>query len=212
MNLNHAHKYKQQGISLIELIVASSISLIAIATVGSIYLAGNKMVVARTSQLMIKQDVNDTLKHIATEIRRAGYTTTLDESVTLSGSSSTVDSSATNIGFVYEDENGKWRGIKFPKKNALAGTKTIQICQKISSSSALSTMTDFTFSNLCSGAEVASLVDYKNISINNFNVSTSVISTAQSTAMKVDVFLDATLIGTTYTHAGKASIVLRNIQ
>ena len=59
MNLNHAHKYKQQGISLIELIVASSISLIAIATVGSIYLAGNKMAVARTSQLMIKQDIND---------------------------------------------------------------------------------------------------------------------------------------------------------
>lgn len=214
MNLNLVSKYKQTGLSLIELLVASSISLIAIATVGSIYITGNKIAMARTSQLLIKQDVNDTLKHITDEMRRAGYTSVLDEPVTLSGAASIVETSSNKIGFVYEDDNGKWRGIKFQKKTSSTtpSVQVIQMCQKISASSALSTITDFTFGNLCSSAEIASMMDYKNINVNDFSVTTSFISSAQSTAMKVDILLDATLIGTSYTHTGKASVLLRNIQ
>lgn len=202
---------RQQGTSLIELLVASTISLLAIGVVGSIYIKGNQMALERASQLMVKQDVNDALRMMSDELKRAGFNTALLGSAKLLSAANIIVATSDEIGFVYEDEDSKWRGIKFRKK-LMGNVDVIQMCQRKSNFPATVGGPDFSYAQLCTDAEVASILDYKSISVDYFKVSTAVVSSASKVSTHINLELKADVIGTTYSHTGYASLLLRNFQ
>ncbi|OZS42611.1 PilW family protein, partial [Photobacterium sanguinicancri] len=76
---------KNRGYSLIELMVASTISLIALGFVSSVFLSGYKLNSQRSLELMVAQDLNDTLKMMKEDIVRAGYNEGMRSSFVITG-------------------------------------------------------------------------------------------------------------------------------
>jgi type IV pilus assembly protein PilW len=54
----------QQGTSLVELLIASGLSLMAIISIGSIYVTAQKSSTQRSFDLLVMQSMSDTLKYI----------------------------------------------------------------------------------------------------------------------------------------------------
>lgn len=202
---------RQQGTSLVELLIASTISLLAIGIVGSIYIKGNQIALERASQLMVKQDVNDALRMMSDELKRSGFNTVLLGSAKLSSAANIIVATSDEIGFVYEDEDSEWRGIKFRKK-VMGNVDVIQMCQRKPNLPATVDGPDFSYAQLCTSAEVASILDYNSISVDYFKVSTAVVSSASKVSTRINLELKADVIGATYSHTGYASLLLRNFQ
>ncbi|WEM41803.1 hypothetical protein PTW35_14500 [Photobacterium sp. DA100] len=179
---------RQLGLSLVEFTVAAAVSMIVITNVGAVYFSGFKVISERAKSLSLYQDVNDALRLMKEELVRAGYSGGTGSVAMLSGSSSTVEMGTNEIGFVYLDEAGEWRGIKFHKTTSLAGTETVQMCQRREIASTPS----FSYADLCSSAEVAAILPYKQLEVNSFNVVSDIVSTASATSYKITLTLDVT--------------------
>jgi type IV pilus assembly protein PilW len=67
--MNSANK----GFSLIELLIASSVGLIAIGIVGSVFLSGYQAANKRSLELLLEQDINDAFRLIKEDTLRAGF-------------------------------------------------------------------------------------------------------------------------------------------
>ncbi|WP_299022125.1 PilW family protein [uncultured Photobacterium sp.] len=112
MAIVNVHKYKY-GFSLIELLVASSISLIALAVVSSVFISGLNSTSKRSLQLMLAQDTNDALKMMKEDILRAGFNSNANSSFIISGAVSTVyinpasSGKSTCIAYGYNDGSNK---------------------------------------------------------------------------------------------------------
>ena len=65
--MNSANK----GFSLVELLIASSVGLIAIGIVGSVFLSGYQAANKRSLELLLQQDVNDAFRLIKEDVLRA---------------------------------------------------------------------------------------------------------------------------------------------
>lgn len=197
----------QRGMSLIELLVASSLGLIILASVGSVFLSGHNMAAERTKQLMLAQDVNDAIRIMKNDIQRAGYNSDNSGSLTLSGASSTiiVSPAKDSISYVYEDEDAKWRIVKFRFKSA-SPNNVIQMCvDAVTPSVGGVTKSDAD----CNGS-VSSLMDQAYIDVTNFTVVPTVLSTSSATSSIVDIRLSATLKNTSYTKTVSTQIKTRN--
>ncbi|TOP02847.1 pilus assembly protein PilW, partial [Vibrio parahaemolyticus] len=48
--------FKQKGASLVEFMIASALGLISLATVGSIYVSGQRVIMERSKELMLLQN------------------------------------------------------------------------------------------------------------------------------------------------------------
>ena len=90
-------KSANQGFSLIELLIASSVGLIAIGVVGSVFLSGYQAANKWSLELLLQQDVNDAFRLIKEDVLRAGYVS--------SGVSSLIISGASNVVYVNPDNN-----------------------------------------------------------------------------------------------------------
>lgn len=194
----------QRGVSLVELLIASSLGLIVLASVGSIFLSGHNMAAERTKQLMLAQDMNDAIRIMKNDIQRAGYNSDNSGSLILSGASSTIIVGPANdsISYVYEDENAKWRIVKFRFKSG--SPNVIQMCvNTVSSGVALSDAS-------CGRGTVFSLMDQAYINVTNFNVQPTALSTSSEISSIVDISLSATLKNTSYTKTVSTKIKTRN--
>ncbi|PSW18894.1 prepilin-type cleavage/methylation domain-containing protein [Photobacterium sanctipauli] len=103
------HAKGQSGFSLIELVVASAIGLVALSVVGSVYVKGQQFASSRSQQLMLVQDMNDTLRMLKHDIQRAGYQVGANSSFVISGATKTIHLSqlsggvATCLSYGYAD-------------------------------------------------------------------------------------------------------------
>ncbi|PSW02544.1 PilW family protein [Photobacterium lipolyticum] len=202
---NHVHL--QRGISLVELLIASSLGLIVFTSVGSIFLSGYNMAAERTKQLMLAQDVNDAIRIMKDDIQRAGYSSDNSGSLTLSGASSTiiVGSENDSISYVYEDESAKWRIVKFRFKSA--SPNVIQMCvNTVPKSLGGVVLSDAS----CGSGTVSSLMDQAYINVTNFNIQQTALSTSSATSSLIDISLSATLKNASYTKTVSTKIKTRN--
>ncbi|MGF1813514.1 PilW family protein [Vibrio splendidus] len=121
---------KQQGTSLIELMVASVIGVFAISIIGSVFITGQRIAKDKGIELLLLQNLTSTMQVMKEDIQRAGYDGSNGYSIKLSGASNTIQvSGGVAVGFVYfrEGSNGNKdnRNIVYQKD----GTK-LKICEK----------------------------------------------------------------------------------
>lgn len=199
--------FLQRGMSLVELLIASSLGLIVLASVGNVFLSGHNMAAERAKQLMLVQDMNDAIRIMKGDIQRAGYNSDNSVSLILSGASSTIVVGPENdsISYVYEDENAKWRIVKFRFKSS--ATNVIQMCvNTVPKSGSVVAYSDAS----CGAGTVFSLMDQAYIDVTNFSVQPTILSTSSAISSIVDLSLSASLKNTSYTKTVSTTIKTRN--
>ncbi|CDT42285.1 Putative Tfp pilus assembly protein PilW [Vibrio coralliirubri] len=121
---------KQQGTSLIELMVASVIGIFAISIIGSVFITGQRIAKDKGIELLLLQNLTSTMQVMKEDIQRAGYDGSNGDSIKLSGATDTIQvSGGVAVGFVYFREGSsaskEHRHIVYRKN----GTR-LQICEK----------------------------------------------------------------------------------
>ncbi|CDT68346.1 PilW family protein [Vibrio coralliirubri] len=121
---------KQQGTSLIELMVASVIGVFAISIIGSVFITGQRIAKDKGIELLLLQNLTSTMQVMKEDIQRAGYDGSNGYSIKLSGATDTIQvSGGVAVGFVYFREGSSaskdYRHIVYRKN----GTR-LQICEK----------------------------------------------------------------------------------
>ncbi|EKA7381782.1 pilus assembly protein PilW [Vibrio parahaemolyticus] len=82
--------FKQKGASLVEFMIASSLGLISLATVGSIYVSGQRVIMERSKELMLLQNSESVVQMLKSDIQRAGFDGNDGHSIKISGSANTI--------------------------------------------------------------------------------------------------------------------------
>lgn len=82
--------FKQKGASLVEFMIASALGLISLATVGSIYVSGQRVIMERSKELMLLQSSESVVQMLKSDIQRAGFDGNDGHSIKISGSANTI--------------------------------------------------------------------------------------------------------------------------
>ncbi|MBO0235478.1 PilW family protein [Vibrio parahaemolyticus] len=82
--------FKQKGASLVEFMIASALGLISLATVGSIYVSGQRVIMERSKELMLLQNSESVVQMLKSDIQRAGFDGNDGYSIKISGSANTI--------------------------------------------------------------------------------------------------------------------------
>ncbi|KJG09943.1 prepilin-type N-terminal cleavage/methylation domain-containing protein [Photobacterium kishitanii] len=173
-----------QGFSLIELLIASSVGLIAIAVVGSVFLSGYQASNKRSLELLLQQDVNDAFRLIKEDVLRAGYVSGGRSSLKISGADNVVYVNVANncLAYVYDATDGR-------KYNEfIYNDKDKKLVYRSSND-------EITVLNACSLSRSLSysLIYDKQISVNEFGILNKPISSASATSQLIKITLAAYL-------------------
>ncbi|WP_256383179.1 PilW family protein [Photobacterium toruni] len=171
-----------QGFSLIELLIASSVGLIAIGIVGSVFLSGYQAANKRSLELLLQQDVNDAFRLIKEDVLRAGYVSGGTSSLKLSGASNVVYvSSAINcLAYVYDAPDGR----KY--NEVMYNSNKFKLVYRSSDDVK-------TIDTVCNLTNANSLIYEKQITVNQFDIVNTPISSASSTSQLIKITLAAHL-------------------
>ncbi|MDG2648201.1 pilus assembly protein PilW [Vibrio parahaemolyticus] len=82
--------FKQKGASLVEFMIASALGLISLATVGSIYVSGQRVIMERSKELMLLQNSESVVQMLKSDMQRAGFDGNDGHSIKISGSANTI--------------------------------------------------------------------------------------------------------------------------
>lgn len=96
-------KCAQRGVSLMELLAATLLGVMALSIVGAIFISGQKLATQRSKQLLLIQNLASAALQIKQDLQRAGYDPTAASPVSLTSSSHIVhlESSPSALGYVY---------------------------------------------------------------------------------------------------------------
>nr|WP_108170013.1 prepilin-type N-terminal cleavage/methylation domain-containing protein [Thaumasiovibrio occultus] len=223
MALKAVRSRKQLGMTIIELMVASVVSLIAIGAVGTLYIKGLQATTARSQTLYLRQSVNDALRIIAEDMLRAGFSTT-GSSLKLSGAVNVIEVSGPSmpvsgnaLAYVFHelDETAPSTAaasitqVVFMEK--AMSNNTVKFCYAdLSLSSALKTNAEML--TACSGSAFSgkSLLPHQHMEVTKFEVIPRLVSTAAATTQEISIELGASFAGQTYNRS--TVVTLRNWQ
>ena len=187
MDIIPVHKYKQNGSSLIELLIASFIGVIAISLVGSIFINGQRVAKNRGLELLLAQNLTSTMQIIKDDIQRAGYNGTDGQSVKLSAATNIIEIKPNSIGFVYHK---KLSGAQKTYQNVIykysSSDKKLKVCEEETLITNIKSLT--TVSNCYS------LFDTQNIQVTNFSVLRKPLITSSATSSIIGIQLDTELV------------------
>ncbi|OAN14243.1 hypothetical protein A3K86_11740 [Photobacterium jeanii] len=193
---------KHKGFSLVELMVASSISLMALAVVSSVFLSGYRLNSQRSLQLMMAQDLNDALKMMKEDIVRAGYNEGKGSSFVISGAASSMvvhlepppPAVANCISYGYSDGTHSYYRSYYKSNNRL-NVYTTQSA-------------NVSVSDLCKSGH--SIFDYEKIDVDKFDVNTNVISKAGVTSNLITINIGISSKDNTFTDNKSINVQTRN--
>lgn len=173
-------KSANQGFSLIELLIASSVGLIAIGVVGSVFLSGYQAANKRSLELLLQQDVNDAFRLIKEDVLRAGYVSSGASSLIISGASNVVYVNPDNncLSYAYDAPDGRrYNEVMYNKKDKKLVYRSID--------------DEITALNACSlsGERSYSLIYEKQITVNQFEIENKSISSASATSQLIKITL-----------------------
>tara|TARA_B100001059_G_C17815597_1_gene575028 strand:+ start:560 stop:1186 length:627 start_codon:yes stop_codon:yes gene_type:complete len=196
---------KQQGTSLVELMVASVIGIFAISIIGSVFISGQRMAKDKGIELLLLQNLTSTMQVMKEDIQRAGYDGSNGYSIKLSGASNTIQvSGGVAVGFVYfreaSSDNKNHRNIVYQKN----GTK-LQICEKgITVSEAIPTFEQVT--------GCYSLFDDTIMDVDEFNITSRILEQNSIKSTLTDISITASIPTAAVTKSVSVSIKQRNWQ
>lgn len=196
---------KQQGISLVELMVASVIGIFAISIIGSVFITGQRIAKDKGIELLLLQNLTSTMQVMKEDIQRAGYDGSNGYSIKLSGASNTIQvSGGVAVGFVYfregSSDNKNHRNIVYQKN----GTK-LQICEKGTTvSEAIPTFEQVT--------GCYSLFDETIMDIDEFNITSRVLERNSIKSTLTDISITASIPTAAVSKSVSVSIKQRNWQ
>ncbi|WP_408900410.1 PilW family protein [Photobacterium piscicola] len=175
-------KSANQGFSLIELLIASSVGLIAIGVVGSVFLSGYQAANKRSLELLLEQDVNDAFRLIKEDVLRAGYVSSGASSLKLSGASNVVYVNPENncLAYAYDSPDGRrYNELMYNEQDK-------KLVYRVSSAIK-------TISTACNPTDAYSLIYDKQIYVNQFDIENKPISSASATSQLIKITLAAHL-------------------
>ncbi|HIF9248246.1 PilW family protein [Photobacterium damselae] len=193
---------KNNGFSLIELLIASSIGLIAIGVVGSVFLSGYKSASQRSLELLLQQDVNDALSLIKQDILRAGYQSGASSSYIVSGATGIITlspsiSNATCITYAYHD------GVKQYYRSFYLNK--VQVLKLYSTTSS-----GVNILNACDNGQ--SVLDQNQIEVKEFSIVEQSLSSASATSKLLTIKLAAKIKSSAVSTTKSIQIKTRNWQ
>ncbi|MEZ9764137.1 PilW family protein [Vibrio splendidus] len=197
--------HKQQGTSLIELMVASVIGVFAISIIGSVFITGQRIAKDKGIELLLLQNLTSTMQVMKEDIQRAGYDGSNGDSIKLSGSSNTIQvSGGIAVGFVYfregSNDNKDNRNIVYRKD----GTR-LKICEKGTTVSEAV----LTFSQVTG---CYSLFDESILEVDEFNISSQVLEQNSVKTMLTDISIAASIPTAGVSKSISISVKQRNWQ
>ncbi|MGF1904760.1 PilW family protein [Aliivibrio salmonicida] len=185
------HKYKQNGSSLIELLIASFIGIIAISLVGSIFINGQRVAKNRGLELLLAQNLTSTMQIIKEDIQRAGYDGADGQSVKLSAAANIIEITPNSIAFVYHRYGLSVNSnIVKTYQNIIyiysPSEHSLKICEQETFMTDIKTMDTID--------ECDNLFDDNNIKVTAFNVTKTPLITSSATSSIIDIQLDIELV------------------
>ncbi|MGO2323480.1 hypothetical protein [Vibrio casei] len=193
-SVNKALRF-QKGISLIELMMASAIGIIALLAVGSVFLSGQKLAAERTQRLLVIQGINEALRYIKEDAQRAGFNGSQGNSLMLSGASNVISTSSSSLAYTYQKPDGEYTQVTF----ALEDSK-LKICENTDLSPITSVCTP-----------VQSLLDQHRLMVDSFIVTETPLGSSVSSAL-ITLSLTASLLDGSHSQTFTTQIKQRNWQ
>ncbi|MFB1080029.1 prepilin-type N-terminal cleavage/methylation domain-containing protein [Photobacterium damselae subsp. damselae] len=197
--MNSANK----GFSLIELLIASSVGIIAIGVVGSVFLSGYQAANKRSLELLLQQDVNDAFRLIKEDVLRAGYVSSGASSLKLSGASNVVYVNSDNncLAYAYHSPDGRrYNEVMYNEQDRKLVYRSID--------------DEITALNACSLSRERSysLIYDKQITVNQFDIENTPISSASATSQLLTIKLAAKIKSSAVSTTKSIQIKTRNWQ
>ncbi|HIF9066403.1 TPA: PilW family protein [Photobacterium damselae] len=192
-----------KGFSLIELLIASSVGLIAIGIVGSVFLSGYQAANKRSLELLLQQDVNDAFRLIKEDVLRAGYVLSGASSLKLSGASNVVYVNSDNncLAYAYHSPDGRrYNEVMYNEQDRKLVYRSID--------------DEITALNACSLSRERSysLIYDKQITVNQFDIENTPISSASATSQLLTIKLAAKIKSSAVSTTKSIQIKTRNWQ
>ncbi|HIF9546631.1 TPA: PilW family protein [Photobacterium damselae] len=191
-----------KGFSLIELLIASSVGLIAIGIVGSVFLSGYQAANKRSLELLLQQDVNDAFRLIKEDVLRAGYVSGGSSSLKLSGASNIVyvNHPYNNcLAYAYHSSDGlRYNELMYNQNEK-------KLVYRVSSAVK-------TIATVCNPKGAYSLIYDKQISVNQFDIENTPISSASATSQLLTIKLAAKIKSSAVSTTKSIQIKTRNWQ
>ncbi|HBV77317.1 MULTISPECIES: PilW family protein [Vibrio] len=191
-SVNKALRF-QKGISLIELMMASAIGIIALLAVGSVFLSGQKLATERTQRLLVIQGINEVLRYIKEDAQRAGFNGSQGNSLMLSGANNVISTSSSSLAYTYQKPDGEFTQVTF----ALDDSK-LKMCESTGPSPITSICTP-----------VPSLLDQHRLTVDSFIVTDNPLGSSVSSAL-ITLSLTASLLDGSHTQTLSTQIKQRN--
>ncbi|CAK2720811.1 Pilus assembly protein PilW [Vibrio crassostreae] len=203
-----------KGSTLVEMMVASVIGIIAIGTIGSIFITNQRISSENSLELLLSQNLFSAAQMMKEEIWRAGYDSDSGKSIKLSGATNTIYVNQVSvdeayIGFAYLQDGASsvYRNIVYQfKENKLnyclgesGGLLAINEKPLGTASGAVSMKCESVFFN-------------RQIQVDALFVEAEELSTGASVSQKVDLELKASLVNADVSHKVRTSVVQRNWQ
>ncbi|BAX52060.1 hypothetical protein PDPUS_1_00686 [Photobacterium damselae subsp. piscicida] len=174
--MNSANK----GFSLIELLIASSVGIIAIGVVGSVFLSGYQAANKRSLELLLQQDVNDAFRLIKEDVLRAGYVSSGSSSLKLSGANNIVYVNPDNncLAYVYHSADGlRYNEVMYNELD-------LKLVYRSSDE-------EKTITTVCNLSNADSLIYEKQITVDQFDIENTPISSVSATSQLIKITLAA---------------------
>ncbi len=183
----------QRGATLVELLVASLLSLLVIGVIGSMFISSQNSALSLSRQLMLSQNLSSAMAQLKEDAERAGYNGQIAYSLKLSAASDILTVSSGALGFVYrqpEPTSDPLFHVVY-RLEALSSThNSLKICEK--SSAQLLTMVSAAASG--SGGYCYALFDPNLINITSFSVTSGSLVGENAKRQSVELSLNAALI------------------
>lgn len=207
---------RQRGASLVELLIASIMGVMAIGVIGSVFISGQKLATERGKQLLLAQNLSSTVQQIKEDIHRAGFNGVAPASAVLSGATSPlhIENEPGLLGYVYRiasTGSDSFRNIVYKREESEISElgDSLKLCEKHTSEPL--SISSASSSGL--GGYCFNLFNPKQISVTGFSLNKEVIKGGEAEKLMVNISIHAHLVtDTEITYQANVTTLLRNWQ
>ncbi|NOH26272.1 PilW family protein [Vibrio europaeus] len=207
---------RQCGASLVELLIASIMGVMAIGVIGSVFISGQKLATERGKQLLLAQNLSSTLLQIKEDIHRAGFNGVATTPALLSGATSHlyIDNELGVLGYVYRiasTGSASFRNTVYKREESETTElgDSLKLCEKHTSEPL--SISSASSSGL--GGYCFNLFNPKQISVTEFYLNKEIVKGGEAETRMVTISIHAHLVtDAEITYQANVTTLLRNWQ